>query len=926
MTGMPRLMRLTLQNFRGVGATPLELDLSAPLTVLVAPNGTGKSSVCFAAQWLMTGKAGPDESYGETIQFRMKATPEVEALMKAGSETKVVSRRGRNTFWGVGPDALERIAQEEFLVWLTGNVPGLENNGALQAWVGGTHWLYGNNLNILIDSDNSSAVGRRKVFADLFGVGHLEAMERQCAAYLRETREAYQRLTDKLEERRARRDELRPTLATNETVMLTSYIEGAARLLNYPLEEDAQQGLVHRLAVEATARTARKTERRETLRRIEAAFTNAVHNRRQDDDERSRLAELEARREGLTQSINDNNENAERQRIERDRLQSLVAKFGQFQSDVVEAFEALKTTDPDGLAAGLTERQLRDGFPDIERPMDWLARGCEALEELLERWPDVADNRQRQQEDERELSLLGDLPDADTLPELAEGIARLQQELSDLDRRITAMAGPIEQLKTAGKSALDLLGDIHHCPLCAHDWEEAKNLRRALEQTLDSLPAPVLDLERQRADLRERLSGLTGRQERGKHARLLRDRIEAAMPRITAFRQQAESWGVVLYAGDWRYALSERLRQLTVADKAGKLLLVLPAAATLAGITLDADTPLTVLVETIDERMIHLRIEAEKARDDTEIAWNDFINLKRQGEADRETLKRELQVIQAEIDTRQRAALEIATLWQSISDGPLDEASLWREVAETKSALTSLAEARTLLREAEACQHATESQRRLREVEAEIKRLESQYRELGMRRDRASSLCNKCVTHRNQLIEAQFRLLRPTVEAYFLRMHANRFITGLDLDTTEDKLEWLAKGRIDDGEAISLRPGDHFSDGQRQDLALAIFLARAGSLGGTFFLDEPLVHLDELNRVAVLDILRMLVTEQRDGRPDLGLVLTTNNNALARHLQEKFCRVNRRSDGEPPIRIIELEGNPEIGVQKKGSYEQSSIT
>jgi hypothetical protein len=45
-----------------------------------------------------------------------------------------------------------------------------------------------------------------------------------------------------------------------------------------------------------------------------------------------------------------------------------------------------------------------------------------------------------------------------------------------------------------------------------------------------------------------------------------------------------------------------------------------------------------------------------------------------------------------------------------------------------------------------------------------------------------------------------------------------------------------------------------------QDLAL--FLARARSLGGTFFLDEPASHLDDLNRVALLNIFRALAVER----------------------------------------------------------------
>ncbi|TIP74878.1 MAG: hypothetical protein E5X63_43040 [Mesorhizobium sp.] len=67
-----------------------------------------------------------------------------------------------------------------------------------------------------------------------------------------------------------------------------------------------------------------------------------------------------------------------------------------------------------------------------------------------------------------------------------------------------------------------------------------------------------------------------------------------------------------------------------------------------------------------------------------------------------------------------------------------------------------------------------------------------------------------------------------------------------------------------------------------------MFLARARSLGGTFFLDEPVTHLDDLNRVGQLDIFRATVLESSRS---LNLVITTASKPLARHLIEKFGRV-----------------------------------
>ena len=110
-------------------------------------------------------------------------------------------------------------------------------------------------------------------------------------------------------------------------------------------------------------------------------------------------------------------------------------------------------------------------------------------------------------------------------------------------------------------------------------------------------------------------------------------------------------------------------------------------------------------------------------------------------------------------------------------------------------------------------------------------------------------------------------------------------------------------------------PKFSFSQGQRQDFALSIFLARARGLGGTFFLDEPLAHLDDLNRVALLDVFRAIGLENDQS---LGFVLTTASRSTARHFAEKFMRVRPGGFGQygdgKLLSLVELRGNPRVGV------------
>jgi hypothetical protein len=145
--------------------------------------------------------------------------------------------------------------------------------------------------------------------------------------------------------------------------------------------------------------------------------------------------------------------------------------------------------------------------------------------------------------------------------------------------------------------------------------------------------------------------------------------------------------------------------------------------------------------------------------------------------------------------------------------------------------------------------------------------------------------------------------LVESVSALFARAQGNRVVERVLADITEEGVVWRAELRS----GSTLRSKE-LSDGQRQDLALAIFLAQARTLQGTFFLDEPLLHLDDVNTVGVIDVFRVLAMEDRD----LRLVVTTANERLVRLFEEKFRPVD--VPGRVALRVIELEGNPRVGV------------
>lgn len=263
-----------------------------------------------------------------------------------------------------------------------------------------------------------------------------------------------------------------------------------------------------------------------------------------------------------------------------------------------------------------------------------------------------------------------------------------------------------------------------------------------------------------------------------------------------------------------------------------------------------------------------------------------------------------------ELDHRANELRKFAGYLKNGSNGEKGIAVIEKELAERKRKLEKT------VTEHESIKHdgsATES--KLHEM-LHIKEIERLHREISSMQQRLARL-KKVKKTAESAIEAfnersrsycrwQRGRLADVMFSIFGRIHASEAFDLLKEGPEDDPFEWIAMAAKQ--EFISSR---EFSMGQRQDLALSIFLAKARGIGGTFFLDEPIIRLDDLNRVALLDMFRVLVEEENS---QVRLVITTASRTLVRHFQEKFNNIPAR-DFTPALRVIELEGSPRDGVK-----------
>jgi len=247
---MIKLRELSIQAFRGV-PDRVTLDLSSPITVIYAPNGSGKTSICEAVEWLLTGTVRRLESLtpeheGIRCRFSDHSTPTlVSAELEVDGEPIALERKPSGCRWRLGKDAWRAVTQADLLERIAPSaveegVHRSHANRSRQMWLHGTRFLSGEALAALLDSDSDSVTVRQRLFADLLGVGHLLETERQLDSYITE-------LDKHLDKQQARLDDKDAEVKDRET-KLTVQIEenskdsvGAA--IRYIHEAHVQLGL-----------------------------------------------------------------------------------------------------------------------------------------------------------------------------------------------------------------------------------------------------------------------------------------------------------------------------------------------------------------------------------------------------------------------------------------------------------------------------------------------------------------------------------------------------------------------------------------------------------------------------------------------------------------------------------------------------------
>ncbi|MGN6621959.1 MAG: ATP-binding protein, partial [Sphingomonas sp.] len=193
---------MRVEAFRGIGDAAT-FDFTSPLTLVFAANGTGKTTMCEAAEWLLTGQVERLRDKGhfdQAVLFPKFSQSDQAPVVDADLHVRGTARRLRRVVTGTetqarmsGDDgALGPIVGLNDMLGRLAPAAAAEDAHHLRAiplrqgWLRGTRFLSAEALATLVDSDDNTIERRKDVFADLLGIRHLLEAEKLAERYIAE--------------------------------------------------------------------------------------------------------------------------------------------------------------------------------------------------------------------------------------------------------------------------------------------------------------------------------------------------------------------------------------------------------------------------------------------------------------------------------------------------------------------------------------------------------------------------------------------------------------------------------------------------------------------------------------------------------------------------------------------------------------------
>lgn len=901
---------LTIENFRGIPDV-LQLDLSAPLTVIYAANGSGKSSVCQAVEWLLTGKVDTMPAASYSCIWGGEETS-VTARCRIGNEV-IELRRTSSGLIRSTSQASSPLSDIELLIMITPEETGADGRSDIRQnlkteWLRSSRWLYSSALSLLVD--NQHATLRKQIFANILGYGHLIPVLNKLNAYVnaipsdrslltkhRQIEEQIRLITGSAEQSQHWQTHI--TRSLEEYTALTGYLPN----VDTSYESQCEDAVINAAQQEQILNI-----RQLHLNNIVVGQEALLNSEQRETDLKKRvtahseqLAALTEQSRQLTMGISANNRLIEASKTHSDQLEQTCTRL-QYWTEL-----SVRLSQSIGIPVHLLTREnILAECPEISRP-DSDRRA------IVKAWRFLSDTRSQWDGFSATLMALNlriaSSPVLETIIALEFAKNAANDNYTKLDEYFKSLSSATEQLRVLG---LQLVRQSHDltCPLCSEPQPDHQHLVDRIELAQSSMSPVTEEALKASMDAASEATKATAAWQASQKsydealsARSEIDRITRLINRIIS-----ES-GIGLWEKDTTPdVLSSKLEEsINLSELA-------VSVATFFEETSAIIQTEGYLSEHLDYQIsLEVASLTEQIREENQ-KHTDLINVGNEKTAELKSIQDKMaaetqyvEIAQNELSTYISQQAQLLGSWRFLAGGkPVTNETFQDLQHEQSGNLDRLQRAKSILEQAKAALASSQEYAKYSALLKERELINKQITLRQQRLDTGNNTLDAWSQHVSTVSQNSLRKLLTPASELFSKMHANEVYQSLSMGQEQGAFCWQAIVDELSGETKTIDAESHFSQGQRQDLALSLFLARARSLKGSFFLDEPVAHLDDLNRVAMMDIFRMLTTSE----PSMRLILTTASNGFRRHLRQKFSS----EDCHNKLRIITLEGNPKQGV------------
>jgi exonuclease SbcC len=886
-------------------AQRVELDLRSPLVVLYAPNGTGKTSIWRAIESVIGDFRGADLQCARDDALPLEIVADIRTLEGAYKAIRTGTNRlrlepeiGRPI---LGTDALRLIAPEFSLEGMQTKGPAIQSR--LQEHIKSTRCLPADSLSYLIDDSEDSSALRRQIFADLTGTSSLQVELTELDTYLAKLLSA-RRDSMALRTKRVSDLEAQSAASDHESGDFTKLVHEAVRLMNFGISEDPDSDTLVKLKSTYSTQHAELEVRRKQIEELKTLIAKSDPST-SVEKLTLELAVLHESAKSTDVEISNSSDLHQKKIAEASSLGAKLVRIDKLVKYLDENLESiLQISGTDG-ATPLETIALRLSLSTQAEAINSAASIRTRLSDISA-W-NTLDGEEKEHSARvagliNSIGKIGDLTSlTKQLKEIEEHIDRQAEGKARLDRLMLSLADSARQVL--------LINPSSRCPCCSHQWQSEQSLIAAIDAGTALQGTTDEDFK----SLQERRRTLLGL-------------ISEVSP---LQRELDQAFSVTQNISKRRAELASRfqadgLRPEEIAELKSKLL------------AYDQDIPLYELLAEIDRGFPEVNM------------GNSVASLPSEAQSLKRRLEENLIVLQAdlEVQSHNEQTLRLKADQQRQSIGAINAriselreidarivdissklgigenfADEFRDCESTFDAQDiKLKTVGSLLEQASSSLGSARARKLSEEIRADVHRIQERINRLDKEIESAEELRFFIRDSESKIGRQFFDLLGPAIGRLFNHMQVNRIFKQINLNTVEQSFS--LSGSIDNAEML---PTEYFSQGQRQDLALAMFLARACTLGGSYFLDEPLLHLDDLNRTALLDCVRACVIGTRGNPFPVKLMITTANWSVARQFIQKFANV-KPQQGVPALTVYSLTGTVNSGVKGEVIYPQRART